>query len=399
MITPKSKASASRKSASWKIRRTSHRGQCHAAIARSRQAVRFQRGTRKPPRSLPHRRFCKYPRFAASSAQGLRVDFIVQRNFYNNVVRVEGLKEPPSEAAALAALRFSLGEPFSREHLREAIGRLQDTLRDEGLYQAGVKWTLTPHEDTRQMDVLVTVTPGPRAVVGNFDIKNRTPYKDPELIARSKIKLKNTLTSARLTRGSQRLKKYLVNQGYLGAGILITAGAYDPKTDLVTLNYEVTAGPRVSVSLGGARISTGKLRQLLPIYAEGAVDEDLLQEGRRNIRDYFQRQGYFDADVQVSSHDDPKTGLRVISYEVSRGERFRLAGVAFSGNKYFSKDLLEGRLTLQPANFAFVAASAKAWFATMASPSALSIFSNGFLDAKVTSTVTMTTRAKERSLA
>ena len=125
---------------------------------------------------------------------------------------------------------------------------------------------------------------------------------------------------------------------------MITAGTYDPKTNLVALNYEVTAGPHVSVSLGGARISTGKLRQLLPIYAEGAVDEDLLQEGRRNIRDYFQRQGYFDADVQVSSHDDPKTGLRVISYEVSRGDRFRLAGVAFSGNKYFSKDLLEGRL-------------------------------------------------------
>ena len=124
------------------------------------------------------------------------------------------------------------------------------------------------------------------------------------------------MTSARLTRGSQRLKKYLVNQGYLGAGILITAGTYDPKTNLVTLNYEVTAGPRVSVNLGGARISNGKLRQLLPIYAEGAVDEDLLQEGRRNIRDYFQRQGYFDADVQVSSHDDPKTGLRVIGYEV-----------------------------------------------------------------------------------
>ena len=111
-------------------------------------------------------------------AHGFRVDFIVQRNFYNNVVRVEGLKEPPSEAAALAALRLSLGEPFRESTLREAIGRLKDTLRNEGLYQADVKWTLTPHEDTRQMDVLVTVTPGPRAIIGNFDVKNQTPYKE-----------------------------------------------------------------------------------------------------------------------------------------------------------------------------------------------------------------------------
>src|SRR5580698_2840227 len=41
-----------------------------------------------------------------------RIDFVVQHNFYNNVVRVFGVKEPPSEAAALAAMRLSLGEPF-----------------------------------------------------------------------------------------------------------------------------------------------------------------------------------------------------------------------------------------------------------------------------------------------
>ncbi|MGA7622164.1 MAG: POTRA domain-containing protein, partial [Candidatus Acidiferrales bacterium] len=169
---------------------------------------------------------------------GLGVNFVVRRNFYNNVVRVGGLKEPPSEAAAQAAMRLSLGDPFRESSLREALARLKDTLRNEGLYQADVKWTLTPHEDTRQMDVLVTVLPGPRAVVGNFNVKNNTPYKDAELILRSKVKLNKPLTSARLTRASQKLKKYLVDQGYLGAGILITAGTYNAQTNLVTLNYE-----------------------------------------------------------------------------------------------------------------------------------------------------------------
>ncbi len=336
--------------------------------------------------------------FADPTAAGLRVDFVVQRNYYNNVVRVEGLKEPPSEAAALAAMRLSLGEPFRESSLREAIDRLKDTLRSEGLYQAEVRFTLTPHEDTRQMDVLVTVLPGPRAVIGNFDVNNQTPYKNAELVARSKIKPKNTLTSARLTRASQRLKKYLVNQGYLGAGILINAGTYDPKTNLVTLNYKVTAGPRVSVSLSGARISKGKLRQLLPIYAEGAVDEDLLQEGRRNIRDYFQRQGYFSADVQVSSHDEPKTGLRVISYEVSRGDRFRLAGVAFHGNKYFSKDLLEGRLTLQPASFASSGRFSQSLVRDDGESIRSLYLSNGFLGAKVTSAVDDNYQGKKNNL-
>src|SRR5271156_4683036 len=110
---------------------------------------------------------------AAPLAQGVRVEFIAQRNFYNNVVRVEGLKEPPTEAAALASMRLGLGEPFRESSVREAIERLKDTLKSEGLYQADVKWNLTPHQDTRQMDVLITVTPGARAAVGSFNVKNQ----------------------------------------------------------------------------------------------------------------------------------------------------------------------------------------------------------------------------------
>src|SRR5271163_4257179 len=332
------------------------------------------------------------------AADGVRVEFVVQRNFYNNVVRVEGLKEPPTEAAALASMRLTLGEPFRESSVREAIDRLKDTLSSEGLYEADVKWSLTPHDATRQMDVLITVQPGPRALVGSFVVKNQTPYPDAELISRSKMKLQKPFTSARVTRASQRLKKYLVNQGYLGAGILITAGDYSATSNLVALNFQVTTGPRVSVAVGGAHISQGKLRQLLPIYAEGAVDEDLLQEGRRNIRDYFQRQGYFDATVEVSSSDDPKAGVRLISYEVSRGDRSRLVGVSFHGNKYFSKELLNGRLSLQPASFA----SSGRFSQTLVRDDTDSIrglyLSNGFLDAKVTSTVDSNYQGKKNNL-
>jgi len=44
-------------------------------------------------------------RVAASGVgDGVRVDFIVRRNYYNNVVRIDGLKDPPKDPAALARL-------------------------------------------------------------------------------------------------------------------------------------------------------------------------------------------------------------------------------------------------------------------------------------------------------
>jgi outer membrane protein insertion porin family len=335
---------------------------------------------------------------AAPIADGLRVDFIARRNYFNNIVRVEGLKEPPSQPAAIAALRLGLGEPFRESALHAAVDRLQETLRADGLYLSKVTWDLTPHEQTRQMDIMVHVDPGPRARVGDFQFHNETPYPDADLLRRSKISSNKELTTARLTRGSQRLKKYLVNQGYLGGGALITAGTYDPTTNRVPLKFDVTAGPRVRIELGGARLSKGKLRKLLPIYAEGAVDEDLLQEGRRNIRDYFQREGYFDADVQVSSHVDAQSGERVISYEISRGDRFRLAGVAFEGNKYFRRELLEGRLQLQPASFASSGRFSQRLVRDDTDSIKALYVSNGFRDVQVTSAVDNDYQGKKGNL-
>ncbi len=289
-----------------------------------------------------------------NQADGVEVNFIVKNNYYNNVIHIYGLREPPNEAAALAALRLNLGEPFRESLLREAVGRLEDTLHSDGLYLAKVTYSLGPHEESRQMDVTINIDPGPRARVGNITLSNQTPYTNQQIIKRSKLSIKNEVTSARLSRAAERVKQYLVGQGYLGAASAITPQAYDPKSNRVPLAFSVTAGLRIRVEVSGAHISQGQRRKLLPIYAEGAVDDDLLQEGRRNIRDYLQKQGYFNADVEVTSQAEKGRDGRdeqAIIYEVSRGGRFRVAGIAFKGNKYFDNELLARRLQIQTASF------------------------------------------------
>jgi outer membrane protein insertion porin family len=290
---------------------------------------------------------------ATADDGGMRVNFVVEPSLYNNVVRVEGLKDPPSEGPALAALRLNLGEPYRENDVKEAAKRLSDLSAGEGLYEVQVRWRTEPHPETSQMDIFFTVTPGPRALIGTIQIQNQTSYSDADLLKRLKLKPKEDATSARLTRSAQALKKFLVSQGYLGAAVLISRGEYDPGSNRVPLALDVTAGPRVRVEVNGVKLSQSQIQKLLPIYAEGAVDEDLLQEGRRNIRDFLQREGYFDASVDFSSRDDLQNKERVIVYEVDRGEKSRLEGVSITGNKYFSEQLLKSRLGLEPASFAF----------------------------------------------
>lgn len=331
-------------------------------------------------------------------AEGLRVDFVVQRNFYNNLVRVEGLKPPPSEAVALAAVRLKLGEAFRESSLSEAVERLQGALREDGLYAAKVTRRLTPHDATRQMDVTFVVEPGTRARLGVISVENRTPYSERDLLRRAKLSEKLQMTAARFSRASQRLKQFLVNQGYLGASALITPGTYDAQTNRVPIKLAVTAGPRVRLEITGAHLSQGRRRKLLPIYAEGGVDEDLLQEGRRNIRDYFQGQGYFGAQVEVSSRQDETGGQRVISYEITRGDRFRLVGVGFDGNVFFGSKLLARRLQLQPASFASNGRFSQQLVRADTDSLRALYVANGFHDAEVSTTVDDHYRGKKNNL-
>ena len=287
----------------------------------------------------------------ADVAGGVRLDFVVRQNFYINRVEIEGLHEPPGEALALSALRLNVGEPFRESDMKEALDRLRQTLEDDGQYQAKLDYVTTPHPETLEMDILVRVTPGPRARVGAITVQNQTQFANAEIRSQVKLKEGAEVTSDRLNRAADRARKWLAGKDYLGARVTIHRGAYDPKTNRVPVDFTLYAGLEVRVVVEGAKVPASTLRKLVPIYQEGAVDEDLLQEGRRSLRDWFERAGYFDAQVNYAASDAPADetshvlhgAARVVTYQVLRGDHHRLVDVEFTGNKYFGSDLLRGR--------------------------------------------------------
>ncbi len=125
---------------------------------------------------------------------GVRLDFVVRQNLYINRVQIEGLREPPGESLALSALRLNVGEPFRESDMKDALDRLRQTLEDDGQYLAKLDYVTTPHPDTLQIDILVRVTPGPRARIGAITVENQTEFANAEL--RSRVKLKNTALPA-----------------------------------------------------------------------------------------------------------------------------------------------------------------------------------------------------------
>jgi len=338
--------------------------------------------------------------------EGVRLDFVVRENLFFNQVRIEGLSAPPSDASAAAAMQLALGQAYRQAIVDEGLERLRETLRDEGLYQAQVWAETVPHEDTHQMDIVVHVKPGRRARVAAIQLRNETEFRDAVILSRLKIKAGSEITSAKLQRGTDRIRKHLVKKGHLSGRAAVRRGDYDAAKNTIPLGLEVTEGPLVKVTIEGAKFSQGDLKKLIPIYQEGAVDADLLEEGKRNVLERLERQGYFDAAVSYKTDTQEVKSSRgaaqrmeeTITYSVERGVRHKLMGIEITGNRYFATELLLSRLQI----FGGAVGSAGRFSRRLVDSDAQSMRTlyqaNGFLDAKVEQQIADNYKGKEGDL-
>ena len=227
--------------------------------------------------------------------------------------------------------------------------------------------------------------------MGIIQLRNGTEYRDAEILSRLKMKSGGAITSARLQRGTDRIRKFLVKKGHLSGRAALRRANYDAAKNTIPLDLDVTEGPRVQVTLKGAKFSKGELKKLIPIYQEGAVDADLLEEGKRNVRERLERQGYFDADVNYttethemkSDHGAARGTEEVITYTVERGVRHKLMGIEITGNRYFDTELLRSRLQVFGGAFGSAGRFSRRLVDSDTQSMRTLYQANGFLDATV----------------
>jgi outer membrane protein insertion porin family len=101
----------------------------------------------------------------------------------------------------------------------------------------------------------------------------------------------------------------------------------------------------VMISATGARLSRipylsrREMKRLIPIYSEGTIDRDLVQEGQQNLEEYFQKKGFFD--VKVSADYQKHADQLSLVYTIDRGSKHKVNRISFSGNnRIAAKDLL-----------------------------------------------------------
>src|SRR5260370_12758491 len=282
--------------------------------------------------------------------------FITQNNWFIGRVAMKGqIKSPPNAGQVANATRLELGAVQSDDKMNQALDGIQQLFKSNGYFQSQVQPRFTYNQRTNQVRIDFEVQSGRRA-----------KYRTPTLIGDLKMPPEKVISATRwqgwfgwrpvtqstTQRGLSSVRKKYQSQDRLMALITLDKIDFDEDTGTARPALNIRAGPKVSITAVGVKISRGKLQRNVPVFEEHTVDDDLLVEGQRNLRDYFQSEGYFEAEVEFKAQRVVNDKAQ-IDYIVNPGKRHNLVQVDIEGNHYFDTRTIRERMFLLPASLQF----------------------------------------------
>jgi outer membrane protein assembly complex protein YaeT len=279
------------------------------------------------------------------------VQIITSSNWFVGQVLAESSPSPPSPGQLVNATNLNLGTPFYAEDLPRSTANLRQALASNGFFRPKIEPRFSYENRTQQATIQFAIVPEERARFAAPVVRGNQQRPQPKIVSETHWKGWfgwRTVTDSRLQRGLERVLQSYRDRDYLMARVTLDRLDYDAATNSAVPVIQISEGPIVKVEATGAKVSGGRLKQLVPVFEEQAVDRDLLVEGAQQLTEHFQAQGYFDATVDFSLKPAGDGELR-IQYAIDRGARHKLREITILGNRYFDLATLKERMYSTPA--------------------------------------------------
>ncbi len=287
---------------------------------------------------------------------GLRVNFLLEPAYYMGMVEFPGAGKYFAYTRLMQVVNLPDEDPYDPSRIPVAETALTDFLHKNGYFQAKVHAEPNIDDDRQLVNVSFVVEMGKQARIGSVKLEGpdnpesaRLQHAVRSLRARLSgglLKPGKPYTPERISAATTLMKKTLTKQRRLAANVHENPPQYNAATNRVDVSFNVKVGPVVTVRTVGARLTAIPFlagiqrKKLIPIYSEGTIDRDLVEEGQRNLTDYFQKKGFYDAKVTTDFQNQPDQILVV--YKIDRGKKHKVDRILFHGNYELSeKELLE----------------------------------------------------------
>ncbi len=286
---------------------------------------------------------------ASLRQQGVDLVFRGTPRTFIGSVGVYGAKGPTLNAQMQRASQLVPGTRFTQAKLATALMQMRQTMAENGFYEPTITPALTPHPDQQLVDIAFQAVSGPQAHVGKVELTGDPGMSAQEFSRYARLKIGGHVDHDSVNRALAGALKHYQGQQRMEAEIKLVSANYDAAGKSVDLSFSATRGPVVKVLVEGANIGPDRIKRIIPVFEEGSVDEDLLNEGNRRLRDYYQRLGYFDAKVNHLQQSRNEQEV-VIDFKVDLGPRRRVQSVSVAGNRYFNSATLKELLGVHTAD-------------------------------------------------
>ncbi len=202
------------------------------------------------------------------------------------------------------------------------------------------------------VNLVVEVTPKFRILTvsyeGNKAVKSRRLAKEIKTVANG------PLDERQIKEDAQKIYEYYQKHGYNQAQATYTIDR-NRTTGFSVVTFKVREGARVKIAavnfVGNDHVTAKRLRKEMEtkkwhmfswLMGNGRLKDDEFDTDLGKLRDYYQEQGYLDAEIAEDkvTFDYPKPDKLVITIRVVEGRQYRLGEISFSGNKIFPERLL-----------------------------------------------------------
>ncbi|MGA8439428.1 MAG: POTRA domain-containing protein [Candidatus Sulfotelmatobacter sp.] len=297
-------------------------------------------------------------------SSGLRISFLLEPAYYLAAVNFSGVGKSFSYTRLLQVVDLPDEDPFDPSRLPTAEEALTTFLHKNGFFRAKVQ-TDTKIDDVHQLvSISFAVEMGKQARIGSLEIVGPSRAERAKLhhsvqslrarLSGGLLKPGKVYDRERMSAATTLLKKALTKQHRLAAKIHENPPEYHPETNRVDVSFKIEVGPLVTVRAVGARLSRipflggREMKKLVPVYSEGAIDQDLVDEGQRNLVDYFQKKGF--ADVKVTSSIQNQPDQIVVVYQIDRGRKHKVERIVFHGNYVVSQKELMAQVVVKKSH-------------------------------------------------
>jgi outer membrane protein insertion porin family len=290
---------------------------------------------------------------------GLRVNFVLEPAWYLGVLEFPGATKTFSYTRLLQVVNLQDEDPYDPARVTAAVNDLHEFLKNNGYFLSTVHAD-TQIDDTHQIvNVKFVVELGKQARIGSVTVEGPSGPDATRLIHAVRslrarlsgglLKPGKPYSPSRIGAATAQMKRTLTGQRRLASRVQENPPRFHADNNRVDVSFKVEIGPVVVVRVTGARLSAipflagRQMRKLIPIYSEGTIDRDLVDEGQRNLTDFFQEKGYYE--VKVSTDFERQASQILVAYTIDRGKKHKVEHVGFRGNHEISEKELMAQVT------------------------------------------------------